>query len=144
MSTLTFRGIRYERFQKPELAASETALFAARPSLRRRTAVELSPPSGAPLPSDTPAERTRVYRLVRYQAGASRPVPRRSIREGGIIRSRLTAELLGIDPAGRQSDPVRPGGIIRSRRTAELLGLNPRLLLKRHQYRGIAYERAAT
>ena len=143
MSTLTFRGIRYERIQKPELAESETIPVASRPFLRRGTAVKLSPRSDAPLPSDTPAERARVYRLVRYQAGASRPVPRRSICEGGIIRSRLTAELLGIDPAARQSEPVRPGGIVRSRRTAELLGLNPLLLLKRHQYRGVAYEKAA-
>ena len=64
---------------------------------------------------------------------------RRTIQSGGFIRSRMTAELIGVEPSPTPSLTVRPGGFLRSRPLAILLGVDSTPFVRKRIYRGVQY-----
>merc|ERR1711991_787380 len=143
MSALTFRGVRYESsagssHYEPSLKKLVYRRFAEGESLIRsgKTAalLKLDPSSG---------EVTKlVYRGVPVRHISISRIDKAPIQVGGFIRSRMTAELIGINPVESlkaSSTSVRIGGIIRSRTTAELLGLDCSKSERFRVYRGVVY-----
>ncbi|WP_156957565.1 hypothetical protein [Synechococcus sp. KORDI-52] len=139
MSVLTFRGVRYERGS--QLSNSEVPvqrLVYRSPAQEKR--VIRSAPTAALLQLEDPKEETPlVYRSVPVRPLQAKRLDRAPIQRGGIIRSRMTAELLGINPVKAAGAPVHPHGVVRSRATAHLLGLDSARSKPTRVYRGIAY-----
>ena len=139
MSVLTFRGVRYE--QGSLLTTSEAPvqqLVYRTPVLEKR--VIRSAPTAALLKLEGPKADTRfVYRGVPVLSLQAKRLHHAPIQQGGILRSRMTAELLGINPVKTSGAPVRPHGVVRSRSTAELLKLDCTRGKLPRMYRAVAY-----
>ena len=141
MSFLTFRGVRYERGSL--LTTSEAPvqqLVYRTPSQEQEKRVIRSAPTAALLKLEGPKADTRlVYRGVPVRSLRVKRLDRAPIQQGGVLRSRMTAELLGINPVKAPGAPVRPHGVVRSRATAELLKLDCTRGKLSHMYRAVAY-----
>jgi len=139
MSVLTFRGVRYERgslFSTSEAPVQQ--LVYRSPAQEKR--VIRSAPTAALLQLEDPKEDDRlVYRGVPVHSFQVKRLDRAPIQRGGVIRSRMTAELLGINPVKAVGAPVRPHGVVRSRATADLLKLDRTRAKSSRVYRGVAY-----
>ena len=139
MSVLTFRGVRYERgslFSTSEAPVQQ--LVYRSPAQEKR--VIRSAPTAALLQLEDPKEDDRlVYRGVPVHPFQVKRLDRAPIQRGGVIRSRMTAELLGINPVKAVGAPVRPHGVVRSRATADLLKLDRTRAKSSRVYRGVAY-----
>ena len=139
MSVLTFRGVRYERGSL--LSTSEAPvqqLLYRSPSQEKR--VIRSAPTAALLQLEDPKDDSRlVYRGVPVRSLQAKRLDRAPIQRGGVIRSRMTAELLGINPVKAAGAPVRPHGVVRSRATADLLKLDCARAKLSRVYRGVTY-----
>ena len=139
MSVLTFRGVRYERGSL--LSTSEAPvkqLVYRSPDLEKR--VIRSAPTAALLQLEDPKEDSRlVCRGVPVRSLQAKRLDRAPIQSGGVIRSRMTAELLGINPVKAAGAPVRSHGVVRSRATADLLNLDCTRAKTSLVYRGVAY-----
>ena len=134
MSVLTFRGVRYERGSL--LTTSEAPVQ----QLLYRKRVIRSAPTAALLKLEGPKSDTRlVYRGVPVRSLQAKRIDRAPIQQGGVLRSRMTAELLGINPVKASGAAVRPHGVVRSRATAELLKLDCKRGKLSRMYRAVAY-----
>ena len=138
MSLLTFRGVRYEQGAVPSgLGAPLQQLVYRSPAQEKR--VIRSAPTAALLQLEGPCESNRlVYRGVPVRSLQAKRLDRAPIQGGGVIRSRMTAELLGINPVKAVGTPVRSYGIVRSRATADLLKLDCTRGKSSRRYRGVA------
>ena len=140
MSVLTFRGVRYERSHLLSgTPASVTQLIYRSPAQEKR--VIRSAPTAALLQLEDSQELCDrlVYRGVPVRPLKVKKLDRAPIQRGGFIRSRMTAELLGINPVKAVGDPVRPDGIVRSRSTADLLKVDCTRVKTARVYRGVSY-----
>ena len=139
MSVLTFRGVRYERgslFSTSEAPVQQ--LVYRSPAQEKR--VIRSAPTAALLQLEDPATDPRlVYRGVPVRSLQAKRLDRAPIQRCGVLRSRMTAELLGINPVKAAGAPVRPHGVVRSRATADLLKLDCTRAKSSRIYRGVAY-----
>ena len=141
MSVLTFRGVRYERgslFTTSEAPFQQ--LVYRTPAQEQEKRVIRSAPTAALLKLEGPKADTRlVYRGVPVRSLQAKRLDRAPIQRGGVLRSRMTAELLGINPVKAAGAPVRPHGVARSRATADLLKLDCTRGKSFRVYRGVAY-----
>ena len=141
MSVLTFRGVRYERGSL--LTTSEAPvqqLVYRTPAQEQEKRVIRSAPTAALLKLEGPKAYTRlVYRGVTVRSLQAKRLDRAPIQQGGVLRSRMTAELLGINPVKAPGASVRPHGVVRSRATAELLKLDCTRGKFSRMYRAVAY-----
>ena len=139
MSVLTFRGVRYEQASSPSGSeAPVQKLFYRSPAQEKR--VIRSAPTAALLQLEEPKEDERlVYRGVPVRSLRVKRLDRAPIQQGGVIRSRMTAELLSINPVKAAGSPVRPHGVVRCRATADLLKLDCARAKSSRVYRGVTY-----
>ena len=141
MSVLTFRGVRYERGSL--LTTSEAPvqqLVYRTPAQEQKKRVIRSAPTAALLKLEGPKADTRlVYRGVTVRSLQAKRLDRAPIQQGGVLRSRMTAELLGVNPVKTPGASVRPHGVVRSRATAELLKLGSTRGKFFRMYRAVAY-----
>ena len=139
MSVLTFRGVHYERdLMFPGAEAPVQQLIYRSPVQEER--VIRSARTAALLKLEDPKECSRlVYRGVPVRPLQAKGFDRGPIQKGGFIRSRMTAELLGINPVKAAGAPVRSCGVLRSRLTADLLKLDFRRIKSSRVYRGVVY-----
>ena len=139
MSVLTFRGVHYERASPASGAEAPFQQLLYRSPAQEKRVIR-SAPTAALLQLKDPKEFSRlVYRGVPVRPfRAKRPI-HAPIVQGGVIRSRMTAELLGIIPVKTAGAPVRDHGVVRSRPTADLLKLDCRRKKTSHLYRGVVY-----
>ncbi len=143
MSVLTFRGVRYERGSLLTTSEAPVQQLVYRTPAREREQekrVVRSAPTAALLKLEGPKADTRlVYRGVPVRSLQAKRLDRASIQRGGILRSRMTAELLDINPVKASGAAVRPHGVVRSRAIAELLKLDCTRGKSSRVYRGVAY-----
>ncbi len=137
MSVLIFRGVHYERDTRlPGAEAPVQQLIYRSPAQEAR--VIRSAQTAALLQLEDPKECSRlVYRGVPVRPLQAKRLDRAPIQQGGFIRSRMTAELLGINPVKPAGAPVRSHGVVRSRHTADLLRLDCRRFKSSRLYRGV-------
>ena len=139
MSVLTFRGVHYE--QDSMLSGAEAPvqqLIYRSPAQEER--VIRSAQTAALLQLEDPKEFSRlVYRGVSVLPLQAKRYDRGPIQQGGFIRSRMTAELIGINPVKAVGAPLRPDGVVRSRHTADLLKLDCSRGKTSRVYRGVVY-----
>ena len=139
MSVLTFRGVRYQRDALLSTSEGPVQQLVYRSPAREKRVIR-SAPTAALLQLEEQQERTRlVYRGVPVRSLQAKKLDRAPIQRGGVIRSRMTAELLGINPVKAAAAPVRPHGVVRSRATADLLKLDCTRGKSSRVYRGVAY-----
>ena len=139
MSVLTFRGVRYEQGSLPSGSQVPVQQLVYRSPAKEKHVIR-SAPTAALLQLQDPKESNRlVYRGVPVRPLQAKRLDRAPIQRGGVIRSRMTAELLGINPVKAAGAPVRTHGIVRSRATADLLKLDSRRGKSSRMYRGVAY-----
>ena len=139
MSALTFRGVRYERGSLHATSEAPAQQLVYRSPAQEKRLIR-SAPTAALLRLEGPKEKARlVYRGVPVRALQVKRLDRAPIQRGGVIRSRMTAELLGINPVKAAGAPVRPHGVVRSRATADLLKLDCTRGKASRVYRGVAY-----
>ncbi len=144
MSHYVFRGNSYEKLMR----SSKVSVISKELVYRKKPALD---PSENIIRSQKTAQLLQLetrpkpgLRLV-YRGCVVSPQPsviqrRRSIQPGGFIRSRMTAELIGVNPSS--SSPcltVREGGILRSRRLAALIGVESSAMTRKRVYRGVEY-----
>jgi hypothetical protein len=139
MSLLTFRGVRYEQGALlPSLGAPVQQLVYRSPAQENH--VIRSAPTAALLQLEGPRESNRlVYRGVPVRSLEAKRLDRAPIQRGGFIRSRMTAELLGINPVKALGASVRSRGFVRSRETADLLKLDCKRGKPTRIYRGVPF-----
>ena len=139
MSLLTFRGVHYEQGALPSSLGAPVQQLVYRSPAQENHVIR-SAPTAALLQLEGPRESNRlVYRGVPVRSLEAKRLDRAPIQRGGFIRSRMTAELLGINPVKAVGDPVRPDGIIRSRSTADLLKVDCTRVKTARVYRGVSY-----
>ena len=139
MSVLTFRGVRYEQDSLPSGSQVPIKQLVYRSPAEEKRVIR-SAPTAALLRLEGPKESNRlVYRGVPVRSLQVKRLDRAPIQPGGVIRSRMTAELLGINPVKAAGAPVRPHGVVRSRATADLLKLDCTRGGSSRVYRGVAY-----
>ena len=139
MSVLTFRGVRYERGSLISSSEVPVQQLVYRSPAQEKRLIR-SARTAALLQLEDPKEETPlVYRGVPVRHLQAKRPDRAPIQRAGVIRSRMTAELLGINPAKAGGAPVQPHGVVRSRATADLLGLDRTRSKPTRMYRGIAY-----
>ncbi len=139
MSVLTFRGVRYERGSLSSGSEAPVKQLVYRSAVQEKRVIR-SAPTAELLQLEDPKEDSRlVYRGVPVRSLQAKRLDRAPIQQGGVIRSRMTAELLGINPVKAAGAPVRPHGVVRSRATADLLKLDRTRVKSTRVYRGIAY-----
>ena len=139
MSVLTFRGVRYEQASPPSGSEAPVQQLVYRSPAQEKRVIR-SAPTAALLKLEEPKEDDRlVYRGVPVRSLQVKRLDRAPIQPGGVIRSRMTAELLGINPVKAAGAPVRPHGVVRSRATADLLKLDCARGKSSRVYRGVAY-----
>ena len=139
MSVLTFRGVRYERGSLLSTSEAPVQQLVYRSPAQEKRLIR-SAPTAALLQLEDPKEDSRlVYRGVPVRSLQAKRLDRAPIQRGGVIRSRMTAELLGINPVKAAGVPVRSHGVVRSRATADLLNLDCRRAKSSRVYRGVAY-----
>ena len=139
MSVLTFRGVRYEQASSPSGSEAPVQKLVYRSPAQEKRVIR-SAPTAALLQLEEPKEDERlVYRGVPVRSLRVKRLDRAPIQQGGVLRSRMTAELLGINPVKALGAPVRPHGVVRSRATAELLKLDCARGKLSRMYRAVAY-----
>ena len=139
MSVLTFRGVRYEQASSPSGSEVPVQKLVYRSPAQEKRVIR-SAPTAALLQLEEPKEDERlVYRGVPVRSLQVKRLDRAPIQQGGVIRSRMTAELLGINPVKAAGSPVRPHGVVRSRATADLLKLDCARAKSSRVYRGVTY-----
>ena len=143
MSRYVFRGHSYEKLARSiDVSATSRELTYKKKSLvdqqnhiiRSRETARLLDLDFSPLP-----DNRLVYRGCPVLPNLSSLRSRRTIQLGGFIRSRMTAELIGVEPSPSPSLTVRPGGFLRSRSLANLLGVEAAPLVRKRIYRGVQY-----
>ena len=138
MSVLTFRGVRYERGSLLSTSEAPVQQLVYRTPVQEKRVIR-SAPTAALLQLEERKEDDRlVYRGVPVRSLQARRLDRAPIQRGGVLRSRMTAELLGINPVKPAGAPVRPHGVVRSRATADLLQLDCTRGKSSRVYRGVA------
>ena len=139
MSVLTFRGVRYERSSLLSTSEAPVQQLVYRTPAQQKRVIR-SAPTAALLQLEEPKEDERlVYRGFPVRSLQVKRLDRAPIQQGGVIRSRMTAELLGINPVKAAGSPVRPHGVVRSRATADLLKLDCARAKSSRVYRGVTY-----
>ena len=143
MSRYVFRGHSYEKLAKSTdvSTTSHELIYKKKSPTDRQNHIIRSKETAALLDLDiSPLTESRlVYRGCPVLPRAASLRSRRTIQPGGFIRSRMTAELIGVEPAPISSPTVRPGGFLRSRPLATLLGVEPVLIASNKIYRGVQY-----
>ena len=139
MSVLTFRGVRYEQASSPSGSEAPLQKLVYRSPAQEKRVIR-SAPTAALLQLEEPKEDNRLfYRGVPVRSSQTKRLDRAPIQQGGVIRSRITAELLGINPVKAAGSPVRPHGVVRCRSTADLLKLDCARAKSSRVYRGVTY-----
>ena len=139
MSVLTFRGVRYERGSLLSTSEAPVQQLVYRSPAQEERVIR-SAPTAALLQLEDPTPDARlVYRGVPVRSLQAKRLDRAPIQRGGFLRSRMTAELLGINPVKAAGAPVRPHGVVRSRATADLLKLDCTRGKSSRVYRGVAH-----
>ena len=139
MSVLTFRGVRYEQASSPSGSEAPVQKLVYRSPAQEKRVIR-SAPTAALLQLEEPKEDERLIdRGVPVRSLQVKRLDRAPIQQGGVIRSRMTAELLGINPVNAAGSPVRPHGVVRSRATADLLKLDCARAKSSRVYRGVTY-----
>ena len=100
-------------YKQPQLSRGQQRIIRSKKTSRLLRLEYRSTSAPRQVCSDSP--------VLAWQANRFRPT---TIQAGGFVRSRMTAELLGIDVASTQAKTFRVGGFIRSRRLAQLVGLD--------------------
>lgn len=143
MSRYVFRGHSYEKLARSiDVSATSRELTYKKKFLvdqqnhiiRSRETARLLDLDFSPLP-----DNRLIYRGCPVLLKLSSLRSRRTIQLGGFIRSRMTAELIGVEPSPSPSLTVRPGGFLRSRSLANLLGVEAAPLVRKRIYRGVQY-----
>ena len=139
MSVFTFRGVRYERGSLLATSEAPVQQLVYRTPVRGQRVIR-SAPTAALLKLEGPkADKRLVYRGVPVRSHHAKRLDRAPIQQAGVLRSRMTAELLGINPVKPPGALVRPHGVVRSRATAELLKLDCTRGKFSRMYRAVAY-----
>ena len=139
MSVLTFRGVRYERGSLLSTSQAPVQQLVYRSPVQEKRVIR-SAPTAALLQLEDPKEDARlVYRGVPVRSLEAKRLDRAPIQPGGFIRSRMTAELLGINPVKAPGASVRSRGFVRSRETADLLKLDCKRGKPTRIYRGVPF-----
>ncbi len=139
MSVLTFRGVRYERGSLLSTSEAPVQQLVYRSPAQEERVIRSAPTAALLQLEDPTADSRLVYRGVPVRSLQAKRLDRAPIQRGGVIRSRMTAELLGINPVKAAAAPVRPHGVVRSRATADLLNLDCTRAKSSRVYRGVAY-----
>jgi hypothetical protein len=142
MSRYVFRGHAYDQLPtSADISASRQLVYSRSSAVERESYIIRSKETARLLNLDLspPTDRRLVYRGCDVLPRPSALRLRRTIQPGGFIRSRMTAELIGVEPTPSPSHTVRPGGFLRSRALANLLGVDPAPLLPTRVYRGVKY-----
>ena len=142
MSSYVFRGHSYEKLAiSANSLASQQLFYRQRPSVDLQNHIIRSKETAKLLELDiSPFTESRlIYRGCPVLPQVSSFPSRRTIQPGGFIRSRMTAELIGVEPYPTPSLTVRPGGFLRSRPLAILLGVETNPFVFTKIYRGIEY-----
>ena len=140
MSRYVFRGHAYDKLPtSADISASRQLVYSRSSVVERESYIIRSKETARLLNLDLspPTDRRFVYRGCDVLPRPSALRLRRTIQPGGFIRSRMTAELIGVEPTPSPSHTVRPGGFLRSRALANLLGVDPAPLLPTRVYRGV-------
>ena len=139
MSVLTFRGVRYERGSLLSTSEIPVQQMVYRSPAQEKRVIRSAPTAALLQLEDRKEDSRLVYRGVPVRSLQAKRLDRAPIQQGGVIRSRMTAELLGINPVKAVGAPVRPHGFVRSRATADLLKLDCTRAKSSRVYRGVAY-----
>ena len=143
MSCYVFRGHSYEKLARSTdvSTTSRELIYKKKSPTDRQNHIIRSKETAALLDlAISPSTESRlVYRGCPVLPQASSLRSRKTIQPGGFIRSRITAELIGVEPAPISTPTVRPGGFLRSRPFATLLGVEPLLIASNKIYRGVQY-----
>ena len=143
MSRYVFRGHSYEKLARSAdvSTTSHELIYKKKSPTDRQNHIIRSKETAALLDLDISplTESWLVYRGCPVLSRVSSLRSRRTIQPGGFIRSRMTAELIGVEPAPVSSPTVRPGGFLRSRPLANLLGVEPLPYASNKIYRGVQY-----
>ena len=139
MSVLTFRGVRYERGSLSTGSEAPVKQLVYRSAVQEKRVIRSAPTAELLQLKRPKGDNRLVYRGVSVRSLQAKRLDRAPIQQGGVIRSRMTAELLGINPVKAAGAPVRPHGVVRSRATADLLKLDCTKAKSTRVYRGIAY-----
>ena len=139
MSVLTFRGVRYERGSLLTTFEAPVQQLVYRTPAKEKRVIR-SATTAALLKLEGPKADTRlIYRGVPVRSLQAKRLDRAPIQRGGVLRSRMTAELLGINPVKAAGAPVRPHGVVRSRATTDLLKFDCTRGKSSRVYRGVTY-----
>lgn len=142
MSRYVFRGHAYDKLPtSADISASRQLVYSRSSAVERESYIIRSKETARLLNLDLspPTDRRLVYRGCDVLPRPSALRLRRTIQPGGFIRSRMTAELIGVEPTPSPSHTVRPGGFLRSRALANLLGVDPAPFVPTRIYRGVKY-----
>ncbi len=142
MSRYVFRGHAYDKLPtSADISASRQLVYSRSSVVERESYIIRSKETARLLNLDLspPTDRRLVYRGCDVLPRPSALRLRRTIQPGGFIRSRMTAELIGVEPTPSPSHTVRPGGFLRSRALANLLGVDPAPFVPTRIYRGVKY-----
>lgn len=142
MSRYVFRGHAYDKLPtSADISASRQLVYSRSSVVERESYIIRSKETARLLNLDLspPTDRRLVYRGCDVLPRPSALRLRRTIQPGGFIRSRMTAELIGVEPTPSPSHTVRPGGFLRSRALANLLGVDPTPFVPTRIYRGVKY-----
>ena len=142
MSRYVFRGHAYDKLPiSADVSASRQLVYSRSSAVERESYIIRSKETARLLNLDLspPIDRRLVYRGCDVLPRPSVLRLRRTIQPGGFIRSRMTAELIGVEPTPSPSHTVRPGGFLRSRALANLLGVDPTPFVPTRIYRGVKY-----
>ena len=142
MSRYVFRGHAYDKLPtSADISASRQLVYSRSSVVERESYIIRSKETARLLNLDLspPTDRRLVYRGCDVLPRPSALRVRRTIQPGGFIRSRMTAELIGVEPTPSPSHTVRPGGFLRSRALANLLGVDSAPFVPARIYRGVKY-----
>ena len=142
MSRYVFRGHAYDKLPtSADISASRQLVYSRSSVVERESYIIRSKETARLLNLDLspPTDRRLVYRGCDVLPRPSALRLRGTIQPGGFIRSRMTAELIGVEPTPSPSHTVRPGGFLRSRALANLLGVDPTPFVPTRIYRGVKY-----
>lgn len=142
MSRYVYRGHAYDQLPtSADISASRQLVYSRSSVVERESYIIRSKETARLLNLDLspPTDRRLVYRGCDVLPRPSALRLRRTIQPGGFIRSRMTAELIGVEPTPSPSHTVRPGGFLRSRALANLLGVDPTPFVPTRIYRGVKY-----
>ena len=143
MSALTFRGVRYESSPISSDTGSPLKQLVYRSPAHGERLIRSAPTAALlRLESASVEDSGLVYRGVPVRVFSVKRLDGAPVRPGGIIRSRMTAELIGINPAQSSIDArtsAQSKGVVGSPATAELLGIDRGTKATCRVYRGVAY-----